>query len=200
MLHSTNEIRVHRHEDVELFGVFVRPVRAGVEGDRQFALLQRSIDRNVAIVVHRREAHAGHHEAEDALASGELFDDAQTGVGLAERQIEQRLDAVVLVENLVAEPPVVGDGKLRFDPRLRMRAERQHVARKQHLVVHSQCLDRAPDQCHVAMHRTCRRPARRVSADDGCGRRRPGSGCPACGWRGRGRRRCASETPAHDEA
>ena len=81
----------------------------------------------------------------------EFLDHAFAFPGLAERQVQKGFQAVFGGNDALHQEPVIGEGKLHLDPRLRMQAQLQQVAGKQDLPVDAQCIHDAPHQGDVAM-------------------------------------------------
>ena len=126
---------VHGDEAVELQERRVAPVEARVEGQRLARLLDHRIELHVLIVVHGPVAGAGDREADDALGVAEVPDDALARLGRVEGQVEQALDALVLRQDALDQPAVVGAADGGLDVLLRVHAEHQHRGGEHHLVV-----------------------------------------------------------------
>ena len=148
--------RVHGDEPIALLHRLVAPVEAGVEAERLAGRLDGGIKPHVAVVVHRAEPARGDREADDARTVGETLDHLHAGVRLVERQIEQRLDAVVLGEDLLDQPAVIGRADRSLDVRLLVHAEHEHRGREHHHVVDPHGVHGAADQGHLAVGRAVR--------------------------------------------
>ena len=111
--------RVHGDETIGHRQAEIGPVERGVERQRQVALLQRRVGLGVGVVVDAAIMRRGHHEADDALAVGEFQHRLVAGLGIVERQIEHRLEAIFLAKNFFAQPAVIGlrHRHLDLDPR-----------------------------------------------------------------------------------
>ncbi len=131
----------------------IRPVERRVERERQPALLQRGVGLGIGIVVDAAIVRRGHHEADDALPVGEFQHGLVAGLGIVEGQIEHRLEARLLAEDLVAEPAIVGLRQPDLDLDPRTGGEIEHRRRKHAGDVDAHRVHPAPHQRDVAVRR-----------------------------------------------
>ncbi len=138
--------RVHGQEPVALLHRLVAPVKAGVEAERLAARLDRRVERHVGVVMHRPKPRRGDGEAEHAGDVAEAFDDVEAGFRMIERQVEHRLDALVLRQDPLDEPAIIGGADCDLDLGLRVHAEHQHRGRKHHHVIDAHAVHGALDE------------------------------------------------------
>ena len=143
--------RMHADEAVDLRERRVGPGEPGVEAERHAGVLQRRIEPHVGIVPDRLVTRRRDGEADDARLAGEFLDALHAGVGIVERQIEQRLLARVLRQNLLDQPAVIGLGERHLGVDLRMHAEREHRGREHDHVVDAHRVHGALGELHLAV-------------------------------------------------
>ena len=130
--------RVHADEAVDLREGRIGPGEAGVEAERLAGVLQRGIEPHVGIVPDRLVARRGDGEADHARRVGEPLDRLDAGIGVVERQIEQRLLARILRQDFLDQPAIIGIAERDLGIDLRVHAEREHRGREHHHVVDAQ--------------------------------------------------------------
>src|SRR3974390_1140234 len=126
---------VHGDEAVKLQERWVAPVEARMEAQGLAHLLDQRIELHVLVVVDRLVTRSGNREANYALGLAEIPDDVETSLWGIEGQVEQRLDAIVLGQNALDQPAVVGAADGGLDVVLGVHAEHQHGRREYYLVV-----------------------------------------------------------------
>ena len=151
MLCQAKPERVHGDEAVGHRQAGIGPVERGMECERQVALLQRGVGLGVGVVVDAAIMRRRHHEADDALAIGEFQHGLVAGLGIVERQIEHRLEAILLAEDLVAEPAIVGLRHRHLDLDARAGREIEHRGREHAGDVDAHGVHPAPHQGDVAV-------------------------------------------------
>jgi hypothetical protein len=122
-----------------------------MEGERKIAFLQRRVGLGIGVVVHAAIMRGGHHEADDALAVGELEHGLVAGLGIVERQIEHRLEARLLAEDPFAEPAIVGLRHPHLDLDARTGGEIEHRGREHAGDIDAHGVHPSPHQGDVTM-------------------------------------------------
>ena len=161
--------RVHADEAVELLERWIGPGKAGVEAERLTRLLQRGVEPHVGVVPDRLVAGGGDGEAHHARRVGEALDRLHAGIGIVERQIEQRLLALVLRQDLLDQPAIVGVAERHFDIDLRVHAERKHRRREHHHVIDAHRIHGALAELHLTMKPGRRRLGQFLLVHDAAG-------------------------------
>ena len=93
----------------------------------------------------------GDGKADHAGRVAEALDGLDAGVGIVERQVEQRLLARILRQDLLDQPAVIGVAERHFGIDLRMHAEREHGGREHHHVVDAERIHGALRELHLTM-------------------------------------------------
>ena len=132
-------------------------------------LLQRRVEPHVGIVPDRLVAGGRDREADHAGRVGEALDRLDAGVRIVERQVEQRLLARVLRQDLLDQPAVIGVAERHFDVGLRVHAEREHRGREHHHVVDAHGVHGALGELHLAMQAGRRRLGQLLLVHDAAG-------------------------------
>ena len=114
-------------------------------------LLQRRIEPHVGIVPDRLVARGGDGKADHPRRIAEALDGLDAGVGIVERQVEQRLLARILRQDLLDQPAVIGVAERDLGVDLRVHAEREHGGREHHHVVDAQRIHGALRELHLTM-------------------------------------------------
>jgi hypothetical protein len=99
----------------------------------------------------------------------EALDGLDAGVGIVERQVEQRLLARVLRQDLLDQPAVIGVAERDLGVDLRVHAEREHRGREHHHVVDAERVHGALRELHLAMQPGRRRLGQLLLVHDAAG-------------------------------
>ena len=100
--------------------------------------------------VHRPVPRTGDHEPDHAWLAGELVDHPHTRRRCVERQVDHRLHAWFVWQDLFSEPTTVGPTQLNLDVRLLVHAELQHGRREHHLIVDADGIHLVANHLNVA--------------------------------------------------
>ena len=166
--------RVHGEEAVACAEHRLVPVRAGMECQRQPALLQRAVEPHIGVIVHLQIAHRGDHEPGHALAAAEGLDLPNACLRIRERQAQHGVHAAArLGQHLFGDPAVVGPAEIDLHLLLGMHADIEHAGREQTGIVDTHRVHPALAELHVASIRSGR--SSRSAAADSASHVRP---CP----------------------
>ncbi len=126
-------------------------LNAGVERERHVALLQRRVGLGVGVVVDAAVVGGGDHETDHALLVAELLHRLVAGVGIVEGQIDHRLETILLAQDALAEPAVIGLRQADLDLDARTGGEIEHGGREHAGDVDAHGVHEAPHQRDVAV-------------------------------------------------
>ena len=140
-----------------------------MEAERLARLLQRRVEPHIGIVPNRFVARGGDGEADHAGRVGETLDRLHASIRLVEGQIEQRLLALVLRQNFLDQPAVIGIAKRHLGVGLRVHAEREHRRWKHHHVIDAEGIHGALSELHLAVQPGRRRLAQVLLVHDAAG-------------------------------
>ena len=143
---------VHPGERVErLHPAVAAPGVAGVEAQRQAAFLKLPVQRHIGVLMHGAVARGSHHEADDARQIAEVAHHRQRRRGIAEGQVEHRLDPGLGGQHAFGDPARVGPCQSHLDLGLWVQAEVEHRRREQDLNVDPDRVHRPQSQDKVAL-------------------------------------------------
>ena len=127
--------RVHGDEAVELREGRIAPVEAGMERERLAGLLDHRIELHVADCGGPACCASTTVKPMTPSSSAYCLTMLDAGLRRVERKVDQALEPLVLRQDALDEPAVVGAPTRHLDVVLRMHAERQHRRREHDLVV-----------------------------------------------------------------